>query len=306
MPETARSKNTSATDVLWRSLLYTPGHQPGLAVKAARSAADVVILDLEDAVPPDAKELARKMILESAPVLAAGHKEIAVRINAVCEAQDADLAAAVGAGADIIILPKIESAGQVRAIANRLSGIEASGKETALIALIETPKGLHDAGAIALSHPRLRAINLGTEDFSREMGMDPDWDSLLFPSQQVAIAAKAAGIVPLGYAGSITEFRDIDAFDKVLKKSARLGFEGGFAIHPAQITPLNAAFSPSEADVADAEEVVSRFREATASGLGAVSVRGRMVDLPVAIRAEAKLRRAALCRSRDIVCDKNC
>ncbi|MBV7394098.1 HpcH/HpaI aldolase/citrate lyase family protein [Mameliella sediminis] len=299
MPEAGLLVKGGATEMLWRSLLYTPGHQPALAAKAARSAADVVILDLEDAVPPDAKALARKCILESAPVLAAAGKEVAVRINSPAEMQRADLAAAVAAGADIVIVPKVESAAQIRDIADQLAALEPPGRHTALIALIETPLGLHEARSIALAHPRLRAINLGTEDFAREMGMEPDWDSLLYPSQQVAIAAKAAGIAALGYAGSIAGFRDIDAFAKMLKKSSRLGFEGGFAIHPSQLAPLNAAFSPGDAEIALAREIVARFEEARAQGVGAISVQGRMVDLPVAQRAEAQLRRAELCRSRE-------
>jgi citrate lyase subunit beta/citryl-CoA lyase len=285
-------------DLLWRSLLYTPGHQPALAAKAARSAADVVILDLEDAVPPDAKGLARSLIADSAAVLRAAGRVVAVRVNAGAAQQAADLAAAVAARADVVILPKVEGAGQITATAARLTAEEPPGHEIALIALIETPLGLHEVRAIAGAHPRLRAINLGTEDFAREMDMEPDWDSLLFPSQQIAIAAKAAGIMPLGYAGSIAGFRDIDAYAAMLRKSARLGFQGGFAIHPAQIAPLNAAFSPSEAEIALAEEIRQRFQEAAAQGQGAVAVQGRMVDRPVALRAEALLRRAALCRAR--------
>lgn len=300
MPDTGLPRNEQgrATEILWRSLLYTPGHQPALAIKASRSAADVVILDLEDGVPPDAKGLARKAILDSAPMLATAGKEVAVRINTAPAMQDADLSAAVSAGAGILVLPKVESAAQVRTIAERLCDLEPAGRDTALIGLIETPLGLHEVRTIAQSHDRLRAINLGTEDFAREMGMEPDWDSLLYPSQQITIAAKAAGIVPLGYPGSIAAFHDIDAFSGMLRKSARLGFEGGFAIHPAQIAALNAAYSPSEADIALAEEVVLRFGEAKARGLGAISVQGRMVDLPVALRAEAQLRRAELCRPR--------
>lgn len=282
--------------IVWRSLLYTPAHMQKYARKAAEGHADVVILDLEDSVPRDEKRAARALLAESATLLHASGKLVAVRLNADVEAQIEDLRAALAANADILILPKIETPLAVRQIALAMSEI-ASGPMPDLIALIETPAGLLDVAQIATAHPLLKALNLGTEDFAREMGMEPEWTSLLYPSQQIAIAARSAGIIPLGYAGSIAEFRNEDAFTRTVEASARLGFEGGFAIHPSQVAALNRAFSPSDEVVAHAQRVVSAFAEAERGGLGAVSVDGRMVDLPVVQRAQKVLARATSIKS---------
>lgn len=285
--------DSKVSQYLWRSLLYTPGHLIKFAQKAAGGEADVVILDLEDAVPDDCKETARGQLVESAGILRAVGKEVAVRINSREEHRDVDLLAAIGCAADIIIVPKVEDAEQIRDIAHRLDSLGvADGERPALIALIETPTGLLNVRSIAGAHPRLKAVNLGTEDFSLEMGIEPEWDGLLFPSQQVAVAAKAAGILALGYVGSIARFQNIGEFSDMVCKSAKLGFEGGFAIHPSQVAALNAAFSPCEADITRAERIVAGFAAAKQSGAGAVLIDGRMVDLPVVLRAERLLERA--------------
>ncbi|WP_343080070.1 CoA ester lyase [Ostreiculturibacter nitratireducens] len=277
---------------LWRSLLYTPAHVQKYARKAAEGDADVVVLDLEDSVPHQEKFAARALLADSAALLHRARKQVAVRLNAEAAAQAEDLRAALAAGADILILPKIETPETVRRIASALAE-RVPGPPPVLIGLIETPAGLLNAAEIAMAHPLLKALNLGTEDFAGEMGMEPDWTALLYPSQQIAIAARRAGIVPLGYVGSIAQFRDEDAFVRIVDASARLGFEGGFAIHPSQVAALNRAFTPSEDRVAHARRVVSAFTQAEREGIGAVSVDGRMVDLPVVRRAEKILARAA-------------
>ena len=288
---------------LWRSFLFIPAHVNKFVAKAAQSGADVVVLDLEDGVPPISKTVAREAVLASAATLSSAGTEVAVRINLETELARLDVNACVGENVSIIIIPKVETSEQVCRVADQIDDRQVSlglnNDHTVLIALIETPLGLLNAVEIAHSHPRLHGLNLGTEDFSFEMGMEPEWDALLYPSQQVAIVAKAAGIVALGYAGSIAQFRDIDAFEKTVKKSSRLGFEGGFAIHPAQVPALNRVFSPSQEAVEQAEKVVTAFEGLENSGIGAVKVDGKMVDLPIANRARQILGRAKYIANRE-------
>ncbi|MBY6057990.1 HpcH/HpaI aldolase/citrate lyase family protein [Leisingera daeponensis] len=274
-----------------RSLLYIPGHVEANVGKAAATAADVVILDLEDAVPPAGKDQARQMLPAAAACLHDRGKAVAVRINNEDSLVDDDLEAATGAGADFVILPKVEDPAFVRQAASFISAEGCDG--LSLIGLIESPAGLLNAPAIAAAHPRLIALNLGTEDFCLEMGMEPDWDSLLYPSQQIVTAARAAGKIPLGYAGSIARYNDIGAFSTTAERSARLGFEGGFAIHPSQVSPLNAAFTPSEGAVTHARRIVEAYEKSLAKGLGAVSLDNKMIDLPVVEKARRVLRLSA-------------
>ena len=287
-------------DNLFRSLLYVPGHREDLLTKSMKGDADIVVLDLEDSVPFKLKNEARKNIngfnLEALRV----GKSLAVRINSIPEMIPVDIESIVRAGVNIIVAPKVDEVEHVNVLVNQISkSLGGRDKDISIIAMIESPKGIYNANAIAHSHPWVVALNLGTEDFSLEMGMEPSWDSLLYPSQQIILAAKAAGKLALGYSGSIAEFQDINLFSSIVNKSAKLGFDGGFAIHPKQIAPLNTAFSPKESDIALAQRIVSAFDEAMQQGNGAVSVDGKMVDRPVAIRAQVILERARKIASKE-------
>lgn len=280
-----------------RSLLYIPGHIETYVNKAAATAADVIILDLEDAVPPTGKDRAREVLPDAAARLHENGKAVAVRINNDENLVDDDLEAATGAGVDFVILPKVESPAFVRQTARFIS---AEGCDNLfLIALIESPTGLLNAPAIAAAHDRLIALNLGTEDFCLEMGMEPEWDSLLYPSHQIVTAARSAGKIPLGYVGSIARYNDIGAFRAMVERSARLGFEGGFAIHPSQVAPLNTAFTPSEGAVKYAKRIVEAYEKSLAEGLGAVSLDNKMIDLPIVEKARRILQFRAEAGNQD-------
>lgn len=270
-----------------RSLLYIPGHVEALVGKAARTDADVVILDLEDAVPPPEKESARQMLASARSVLHEAGKAVAVRINNDDALVDDDLEAATKASVDFLIMPKVEDPSFVRQVVR--FAVAEGCDDLNLIALIETPTGLLNAPAIAAAHERLVALNLGTEDFCMELGMEPEWDGLLSPSQQIVVAARAAGKIPLGYAGSIAQYHDIEAFSSIAERSAKLGFEGGFAIHPSQVPSLNKAFTPSESAIAQAHRIVDAFEKSLSDGRGAVSLDNKMIDLPVVERARRVL-----------------
>ncbi|NOD77763.1 MULTISPECIES: CoA ester lyase [unclassified Ruegeria] len=270
-----------------RSLLYIPGHVEALVPKAARTEADVIILDLEDAVPQSEKENGRQRLRGATTVLRNKGKSVAVRINNDDALLEDDLSAATAAGIDYLILPKVENREFIQKVADF---VHAKGcDDVSLIGLIESPVGLLNAPMIAAAQERLIALNLGTEDFCLEMGMEPEWGGLLYPSQQIVTAARAAGKIPLGYAGSIAQYHDIPAFSTTVERSAKLGFEGGFAIHPSQVSPLNTAFTPSKNAVAQAQRIVAAYEKSLAEGRGAVSLDNKMIDLPIVEKARRVL-----------------
>jgi citrate lyase subunit beta/citryl-CoA lyase len=139
---------------------------------------------------------------------------------------------------------------------------------------------------IARADKRIIALTLGGEDFALEMGMLPNAESLLMPKQQLAIAARSAGILPLGFIGTVADYKDLDAFRETVRRSRRLGFRGASVIHPAQVPILNAEFSPAADEVASAEKIVAAYDEAVAAGRGSISVDGKMIDVPVVLRAQ--------------------
>jgi citrate lyase subunit beta/citryl-CoA lyase len=200
------------------------------------------------------------------------------------------------------MLTKVDSPEHVHAVAEIVDELEAerglpSGK-LQFVALVETAAGFFRIEAIAKSHPRLVGISLGTEDFTASVGMQPDPDALLYPKQHTVFAARAAGILPLGFVGSIADFRDQDAFRAIVRRSKRLGFVGASAIHPLQVPVLNEEFAPTAAEIDRAERMVAAYDKAYAEGLGAVQFEGAMIDIPVVERARTVLQRAAALRAR--------
>jgi citrate lyase subunit beta/citryl-CoA lyase len=154
------------------------------------------------------------------------------------------------------------------------------------MAMIETPGAWFQMPQIARADKRIIALTLGGEDFALEMGMLPNAESLLMPKQQLAIAARSAGILPLGFIGTVADYKDLDAFRETVRRSRRLGFRGASVIHPAQVPILNAEFSPAADEVASAEKIVAAYDEAVAAGRGSISVDGKMIDVPVVLRAQ--------------------
>jgi citrate lyase subunit beta/citryl-CoA lyase len=131
--------------------------------------------------------------------------------------------------------------------------------------------------------------------------MLPEADGLLFPKQQMIIAARAAGILPLGFLGTVADFRELAAFRATIQRSRRLGFAGAACIHPSQIAILNEGYAPQPDDVAHAERVVEAYRQATSQGVGAIAVDGKMIDVPVVERAQALLARHRAIKAREAI-----
>ena len=151
---------------------------------------------------------------------------------------------------------------------------------------------------IARAHPRIVGLSLGAEDFAADVGMQSEPEGLFYPKQHTLFAARAAGILPMGFVGSIADFRDQDAFRQIVRRSRRLGFMCASAIHPLQVSVLNEEFAPTPEEVDRARRMVAAYDEAYAAGLGAVQFEGAMIDVPVVQRAQTVLNRAEALATR--------
>jgi len=286
---------------LWRSLQYVPAHVEKYVSNPRLREADGVILDLEDSVPAAEKARARAALATAVDLAGAGGGDVLVRVNAGAEG-DADLEAAVRSGVTALVLPKVEAAQEVRRLDARVAELErAAGLATGgirFVVLIETADGFLRMAEIASACSRVVGINLGAEDFATDIGMACSEETLLGPRQHMAIVAAAAGIMPLGLMGPATRFDDLDGYRELAERSRRFGYVGSTCIHPSQIAILNAAFSPTEDEVAHARRVVGAAEEADREGRGAFAIDGRMIDGPVIARARALLARRQLIESR--------
>ncbi|RWQ32468.1 CoA ester lyase [Mesorhizobium sp.] len=273
----------------WRSLLFVPSHVPRFVEAAHERGADGIILDLEDSVPQDQKGESRRQLSASVAKVGRMGAYVLVRVNRGLRALAADLDAAVMAGVDALVLPKTDSAAWVTEIADAVSELERE-RNLALgrirfLAQIETPAALQSLSAIASAHPRMVAMALGPEDFSASVGGAPEFDLLLTPNLSVLFAARAAGLLPLGFIGSIGEFSDNEKLREAATHARRLGFAGALAIHPTQVAIFNEAFSPSAQELEWAHRVVAAQTDSSARGRGAFALDGKMVDAPVIRRA---------------------
>ena len=280
---------------VWRSMLFVPVTVRKFVDGAAKRGADAIILDLEDSVPAAEKPRARSLLQEAAEIVARGGADVVVRINRPLRMAIADIEAAVSPRVAALALPKIESAEHLCLLAEVIDEVESERGmalgTTKLLAMVETASAFFRMAEIARAHPRLIAMTLGAEDFALSVGMVPEAEGLFYPKQQMIIAARAAGIMPMGFLGTVADFRDLEAFRATLKRSRRLGFMGASVIHPAQVPILNEEFAPAAEEVAHADRVVAAYDKATAEGVGAIVVDGRMIDVPVVERAQALLAR---------------
>ncbi|MCH7936770.1 MAG: CoA ester lyase [Proteobacteria bacterium] len=288
---------------IWRSLLYVPAHIPRFIDKAHTRGADAIILDLEDSVPAAERDGARAMVAESADKVSQGGADVIVRINRPDAEAEKDLSAAVIPGVTALMLPKVDDGAHVRAIAGQVAALEKQrGRETgatAFVVMVESPAALLKAAEIAAAHPRNVAAVLGGEDFATAAGMVPDPETLFLPKLLTLFAARAAGIAPLGMIGTVADYRDLEAVREVVRRSRRFGFEGASCIHPSVVALLNEEMSPGTEEVGRAERIVDAYGKAEREGIGAIAVDGMMIDVPVAERAKALLRRHAAIRARD-------
>ena len=287
---------------VWRSMMFVPVTAEKFVRTGADRGADAIILDLEDAVAPSQKDHARTLIQDAIPQVARNGADVVVRVNRPWRLLVRDLEAAVIPGVAAIMLTKVDSPEHVHSCVDIVAELEAERGlppgRIKFIALVENAVGFFRIDQIAKCHPRLVAISLGSEDFAADVGMQAEPEGLLYPKQQTIFAARAAGILPMGFVGSIADFRDQDAFRAIVRRSRRLGFMCASAVHPLQVAVLNEEFSPDPAEVAKAEKMIAAYDDAYARGLGAVQFEGAMIDVPVVERARSVVRRAAALRGR--------
>jgi citrate lyase subunit beta/citryl-CoA lyase len=261
-----------------RSALYMPGSNPRALEKARGLPADMLILDLEDAVAPERKEEARAAVCAAIAAGGYGRRELLVRVNALDTPWGAEeLAALATAGADGIVLPKVNSPADVQEAA-RLLEAAAAPLGLALWVMAETARCILDIDAIAGSHPRLAGILMGTSDLARECRIrhTPDRYGFLLALSACVLAARAHGLEILD--GVHLDLDDDEGLARSCAQGRDLGFDGKTIIHPKQLAAANTAFAPSADGLARARRIREAWRETTAAGKAVVVVDGRLVE----------------------------
>lgn len=279
-----------------RSALYMPGSNARALEKARNVAADVVIMDLEDAVAPDAKATARAQIVAAVGAGGFGRREVVVRINGLDTPWGRDdLAAAVASGADAVLVPKVSTAAM---IADVERGMAAAPADMKLWAMIETPLGILNLREIAASAgtvgSRLACFVIGTNDLVKETRaeLDAQRTAALYWLSAIMTAGKAHGLDVLD--GVYNDFKDADGLARECRQGRQLGMDGKTVIHPDQIATVNDVFRPSAEEVAAAERIVAAFELPENQGKGVITMNGRMVEL---LHAEMARRTLAVARA---------
>jgi citrate lyase subunit beta / citryl-CoA lyase len=260
-----------------RSVLYMPGSNARALEKAATLPADALILDLEDAVAPEAKELARAQVCAAVKDRRFGKREIVIRVNALDTPWGhEDIAAAAAVGPDAILVPKINDVADVAHAEQHLGEGNAA---CALWLMMETPRAIFNANAIAAAGGRLACLVMGTNDLVKEMRAlhTPGREALLASLNLSVMAARAHGLAVID--GVFNEIADGTGFDAVCRQGRAMGFDGKTLIHPSQIEACNRTFAPDPVEVNRARAILNAFELPENKGKGAISLEGRMVEL---------------------------
>jgi len=311
-----------ATPRLNRSELAVPGSQVKLFEKAARSSADVVFLDLEDAVAPDDKPQARKNIIQALHDIDWGNKTLSVRINGLdthyMYRDLVEVLEAAGDKLDLIMIPKVGTAADVYAVDMLVTQIEtAKGfkKRIGFELIIETALGMQNIHEIAAASKRNESLHFGVADYSASTrarttnigGANPDYavltdaegetgrvshwgDMWHYAIARMVVAARANGLRPVD--GPFGDFSDADGYRAAARRSAVLGCEGKWAIHPSQLALANEVFTPPEAEIAKAKRILAAMAEAEREGRGAVALDGKLIDYASIRQAQALVKTA--------------
>jgi malyl-CoA/(S)-citramalyl-CoA lyase len=301
-----------------RCQLFGPGSRPAIFAKMAASAADVINLDLEDSVAPSDKDIARANVIEAISGVDWGHKTLSVRINGLDTPwwyrDVVDLLEKGGERLDLIMIPKVGCAEDLYAVDALVTAVERAMGRTKPIGfevIIESAAGISHVEEIAKGSPRLQAMSLGAADFAASMGMQTtgiggtqenyymlregakSWSDPWHWAQAAIVAAcRTHGILPVD--GPFGDFSDDEGFRAQALRSATLGMVGKWAIHPKQVTLANEVFTPSDAAVAEAREILAAMDAAKARGEGATVYKGRLVDIASIKQAEVIVRQAEL------------
>ncbi|MBI3820487.1 MAG: CoA ester lyase [Planctomycetes bacterium] len=285
-----------------RTELTTPGHSLEMIQKACASAADLVICDLEDACAMSQKTAARAVVARALATLDWGSKPRVFRANGVVTSlfkHDLEEVIEGARGAvDAVVIPKIRSIDEVRDADDYILHLEEQYEiptgSIGLELLIETADAVENAVAIAKSSPRIESLIFGVADYAADIGASFDpadmWTDLLYPRQRIVNAARSAGIQAIDAVSFLFKNNDLTKTDA--ERARKLGFDGKWVVHPAQIAIVNTAFTPSEAEIARAKKIIEAWRSAGERGLGAVAMDNEMIDLASVRVCERVLERA--------------
>jgi len=286
-----------------RSLLFTPGDSERKLAKGPASGADVILIDLEDAVAPEGKKAARAMTAEFLSTLERTDDTppLYVRINDLESGMaEADLEAVVPARPDGIMLPKAKSGADIQTLSAMLDGLEKkvgleTGSLSILVLALETPEGIINITSFNECGPRVTGYTWGAEDLAATIGASANRDETGRYSEPFALArnlclfaAASAGVDAIDTV--YTNFRDSEGLERDAREAARDGFSGKMAIHPDQISVINTAFTPDADQIAHAERIIAAF--SAAPGAGAVGLGGKMIDQPHLKMAQRTLKQA--------------
>ena len=282
---------------LLRSIVFVPGNRSNMLERALGFGADIIMVDLEDSVPPGEKAAACELATEWVPRLAQAGKQVMVRVNALETGLAAgELSAVVSPDLAGISIGKGNTAWDMQQVDQLLAPLETkAGIEPGTVKVlpwIETAMAIVHVYEMARASQRIVGLAFGGEDYTNDMGVTRSdfGEECYFARSSVAVAARAAGVA--GLDGPFVGFRDPDGLRTDSGAARRMGYTGKFAIHPAQIDIINETFSPDPEDVAYARRVVEAWDEAEAAGRGSLSIDGRMVDVPVVKRAQNLLAQA--------------
>lgn len=260
-----------------RSVLYMPAANARALEKAKDIAADALIFDLEDAVAPDAKELAREQAAAAVASGDYGHRELTIRCNGLDTPWGADdIAAAAAVGPAAIVVPKVTGTDHLAEIAGALEVADAPD-HTAIWAMVETPEAIFAARQIA-AFERVAVMVMGTNDLAKELRAEQvaGRHSLVPYLAQALLAARAEGAVILD--GVYNDIKNEDGFLAECRQGFEMGFDGKTLIHPSQVGPTNDVWAPSDDEIEHARKVIAAFEEAEAEGRGVITVDGRMIE----------------------------
>ena len=281
-----------------RSVLYLPASNERALEKAKSLPVDGLILDLEDAVAPDAKSAARELACAAAVSGAYGMRELTIRINGLGSPwHEDDLAAVCAAGPAGIVVPKVSRADEVRSLASAMTAAGAP-EHTSLWAMVETPRAILDCVAIGSASERLTVLVLGTNDLVKELGAQvvPGRTPLVTALSMAVLGARAAGVAVLD--GVYNDVRDADGFVAECRQGRALGFDGKTLIHPGQVETANRVFAPSDDEVDTARRTIAAFEAAQAEGRAVATLDGRLVESLHVDTAHRVLAMHAAVRSR--------
>lgn len=278
-----------------RSSLSVPGNNEKMMAKAANSVADVLVLDLEDSVPFSEKDVARQRVREAIARLDFGSAEVAVRINGLSTSfAERDLAMAVDADADAVVVPKSEDVEALRRMDALLTQLEASSnhqKKMTIQLIIESARGVQLVDEMSRSSERITALIFGIGDYLSDIeakfsNISDVTTICLYPRSKIVIAAAARGLDAID--SVYPDFRDVEGLEAEARQGLRMGFKGKWAIHPGQIEVINQVFSPSLAELQKARSTIEAYEKAKAKGIGAIVIDNKMVD-EASIRIAVKL-----------------